>query len=347
MSVEPSVVEGAPPLLGDEVVLRLHIEFVDEVGPVGRADDPGRAGPIGTPWRSTVTLTSTTGEPGGGTRRPGWQTARRSLRWDGRGRVDDSLLQVNHDECGLGSKVVSAIVVPSSVGISLIWFRNQGDVGLGRACRVSSRLSGFPGGIAVPTATYRSALLRWEAGPLVGDGGRFRRSAPVPLLSHRLCASRSIKGAAIISCRSSRGETRRECLRQLLGAPVVLVAQHPCAGLGDRKNETPAVARMGMSLDEATCLERPQRRSHRLHADLLALASSVTEVGPLRSNRFRPRPPQPQPAFDPHLSQLSQAQADAHLKSCSNVVNIWILRHIASLTLLDPLSKPRLGIWAA
>ncbi len=91
-----------------------------------------------------------------------------------------------------------------------------------------------------------------------------------------------------------------------------------------------------MSLDEATCLERPQRRSHRLHADLFGLGqlghrARTASIQSLEDRGLR----QAQAAPRLHLTQLSYAQADAHLQSRSNVIDIWIPRHIQSLALLD------------
>src|SRR5665647_1542762 len=103
MSVEPSVVVGAASLLGDEVVVRLYIEFVDKVGPVGRADGGGRAGPISTPWCSSGHVDQHDGESMAAERvgQAGSPLDDLSGGMD-RGRIDDSLLQVDHDQCGLG-----------------------------------------------------------------------------------------------------------------------------------------------------------------------------------------------------------------------------------------------------
>ena len=111
MSVEPSVVAGVPPLLGDEVVVRLHIEFVDKVGPVGRADDPKRAGPIGAPWCSTGHVDQHDGESMAAERvgQAGRPLDDLSGGMD-RGRIDDPFCKSITMSAGLGSKVVRAIV---------------------------------------------------------------------------------------------------------------------------------------------------------------------------------------------------------------------------------------------
>src|ERR1035437_4991915 len=119
MSVEPSVVEGAPPLLGDEVVARLHIEFVDKVGPVGRADDPGRTGPIGAPGCSTSHVDQ---HDGRAWRRNAWaRLADRSTISPVGWTVVASTIPFCKSitmSAGLGSKVVSAIVLLLGVGVS-------------------------------------------------------------------------------------------------------------------------------------------------------------------------------------------------------------------------------------
>ena len=74
------------------------------------------------------------------------------------------------------------------------------------------------------------------------------------------------------SCLSSAWrEPGREGLRQLLGPRVAAVPQHLQPGVGQRHDGPPAVLRVGTSLDEATRLERAERRPHRLRADLLEL----------------------------------------------------------------------------
>jgi len=70
-----------------------------------------------------------------------------------------------------------------------------------------------------------------------------------------------------------------------------------------------------------------------------ALANSVTEVGPFRSSRLRPRPPASSVAVSLHLTKLSNAQADAHLQRRSNVIDSWILRHLPRLAFVGITSK--------
>ena len=95
-----------------------------------------------------------------------------------------------------------------------------------------------------------------------------------------------------------------------------------------------------MSFDEATCLERRQRRSHRLHADLLSRGQlchrgRTASIQSLEGRDLR----QAQVALSLHLTKLSYAQANAHLQSRSNVIDSWILRHLPRLALLDKLAS--------
>jgi len=46
-----------------------------------------------------------------------------------------------------------------------------------------------------------------------------------------------------------------------------------------------------------------------------------------------------------HLTKLSNAQADAHLQSRSNVIDSWILRHLPRLAFVDATSKLSLVIY--
>ena len=85
-----------------------------------------------------------------------------------------------------------------------------------------------------------------------------------------LWASRSSSGATAISCSSSAGrEAGRQRSRELFGPRVAAVAEHAETGLGDRQDHPPAVLGVGGPRDQATRLERRERRAHRLRADLL------------------------------------------------------------------------------
>jgi hypothetical protein len=46
-----------------------------------------------------------------------------------------------------------------------------------------------------------------------------------------------------------------------------------------------------------------------------------------------------------HLTKLSNAQADAHLQSRSNVIDSWILRHLPRLAFVGITSKLSLFIY--
>jgi hypothetical protein len=102
--VEAGVVECAATPLGDQVVGRLDVEFVDEVGPAGRQCGAA-AGPsgLGAPRRASGDVDQDHGQAV--SPELGGQVGR--LFDDGGDRTagvgrDDALLQVDHDERGPG-----------------------------------------------------------------------------------------------------------------------------------------------------------------------------------------------------------------------------------------------------
>src|SRR5664280_133113 len=147
-------------------------------------------------------------------------------------------------------------------------------------------------------------------------------------LSQALCQSLDQRRRHHQLSKLSRAESGRQRRCQLLRTPGVLVAQHPRTGLGEREDGTPSITRMGMALDQATRLEPPQSRPHRLHTDLLGLGQlgyrgRTTAIQSLQGRHLR----QAQVALSLHLTKLANAQANTHLQSRSDVINSVILRH--------------------
>jgi hypothetical protein len=118
----------------------------------------------------------------------------------------------------------------------------------------------------------------------------------------------------------------------MLGARVAFVPEQLAPRFGDRQDDPPAVARVGITGDQAARLERAQRRAHRLRADLLhpgqlarggrAVAVQPGERGGLRHGEL---------ARHPDLAQPPQQQAHADAKRRRHITDVKFVSHILRL----------------